>query len=95
MVKKCQCGMAKFGGVLLIIGGLNWGLVGLGMLMKADWNIVHILFGSMPMLEGIVYLLVGIAAVMAIFGCKCAKCKACMAGGAMDKGAAPMGGAKM
>ena len=84
MMKKCMCTTAKLGGLLVFVGGLNWGLVGLGMLMgKMDaWNIVHMLLGSMPMVEAIVYLLVGIAAVMMLFGCKCAKCKACMAGGA-------------
>ena len=82
MVKKCQCGMAKLGGVLVIVGGLNWGLVGLGMLMGgANWNLVQMLLGKWPMLEAVVYVLVGLAAVMACFGCKCTKCKACMAGG--------------
>ena len=100
-MKKCQCGMAKLCGVLVIIGGLNWGFVGASMLFSsmhdASWNVVHMLLGQWPMVEGIVYLLVGLAALMAIFGCKCAKCKACMAGG-MDKGAmggGTQGGAKM
>lgn len=92
MVKKCQCGIAKVGGCLVFIGGLNWGLVGLGMLMgkEGGWNLVNMIFGTMPTVEAIVYLVVGIAAVMMLIGCKCAKCKACMAGGT-----APMGGAQM
>ena len=60
--------------VLVIIGGINWGLVGLGMLMSKSWNLVNMIFGTMPTLEGIVYLLVGISAVVMIFGCKCKKC---------------------
>lgn len=88
MMKKCQCGPAKVGGLLVVIGGINWGLVGLGMLFTSmhdmSWNVVHMLLGQWPIVEGIVYLLVGIATVMVLFGCKCAKCKACMAGGAMD-----------
>lgn len=64
------------GKILLIIGGLNWGLVGVGMLMHSDLNIVHMLLGSWPAVEGIVYILVGIAAIMKIFGCKCKKCMA-------------------
>ena len=62
---------------LVIIGGVNWGLLGLGMLLgKGDsWNLVRAILGSMPAIEAIVYVLVGIAAVMKIFGCKCNKCK--------------------
>lgn len=58
--------MQKISRLLVIIGGLNWGLVGLGMLMKGNWNVVNMLLGSWPMVEGIVYLLVGIATVMMI-----------------------------
>ena len=63
---------------LLIVGGVNWGLIGLAMLMGNDsnWNVVNLLFGSLPTLEAIVYILVGVAAVMKIFGCKCKKCMA-------------------
>jgi uncharacterized protein len=62
--------------VLVIIGGINWGLVGLGMLLgKANWNVVNLILGSMPVLEAIIYILVGISALMMIFGCKCGKCK--------------------
>src|SRR3989338_3340651 len=62
--------------VLLIIGGINWGLIGIGMLMGSDWNVVKLLLGSFGVVEAIVYILVGIAAVMKIFGCKCKKCMA-------------------
>ncbi len=57
---------SKIACVLVVIGGINWGLVGLGMLMgkMGGWNIVNMLLGSMPTLEGIVYVLVGISAVM-------------------------------
>ncbi len=44
--------------MLLWIGGLNWGLVGL-----FKYNLVNSLFGSMPALEMLVYVLVGAAAV--------------------------------
>ena len=65
------------GKILMIIGGINWGLIGVGMLLgsAADWNVVHMLLAGVPVIEAIVYLLVGITAVMAIFGCKCKKCK--------------------
>jgi uncharacterized membrane protein YuzA (DUF378 family) len=57
---------------------LNWGLVGLEMLISSgsNWNVVNLLLGSWPVVEGIVYLLVGIAALMSIFGCHCKKCMA-------------------
>ena len=62
--------------VLVTVGGIKWGLIGLGMLLgKMDWNVVHLILGFSPALEGIVYLLVGVSAVMMIFGCKCGKCK--------------------
>ena len=44
--------------VLLIVGGLNWGLVGL-----ADFDLVAALFGEMSTLSRIVYMLVGISAL--------------------------------
>ena len=47
--------------VLLIIGGLNWGLVGL-----ANFDLVAALFGEMSPLSRIVYVLVGISALWQI-----------------------------
>ena len=70
------CTVSMVAKILVIIGGINWGLVGLGMLMAQDLNVVHMVFVSMPMVEAIVYLLVGVAAVAKIFGCKCGKCMA-------------------
>ena len=77
-VKNCGkgCCGSMVGKVLLIIGGLNWGLVGVGMLADINLNIIDTLLGAWPMVEGIVYVLVGLAAIMNIFGCRCAKCKA-------------------
>jgi uncharacterized membrane protein YuzA (DUF378 family) len=50
--------------LLVVVGALNWGLVGLGWLMGgADWNAVHMLLGSWQTLEAVVYLLVGVAGV--------------------------------
>lgn len=74
--KKGGCTMAMVTKVLVIVGGVNWGLVGLGMLLGSvgSWNVVSMVLGFSPMLEGVVYVLVGIAAVMMIFGCKCGKC---------------------
>jgi hypothetical protein len=43
--------------VLVIIGGLNWGLVAFG------FNLVDALFGAIPIIERIIYLLVGLSAL--------------------------------
>ena len=48
--------------ILVIIGGLNWGLVGL-----MNFNLVTALFGSMPLLVTIIYDLVGLAALWMIY----------------------------
>lgn len=71
------CVGCMIGKILLIIGGLNWGLVGVAMLMGngSNWNVVNLLLGSWPVVEGIVYVLVGLSAVMKIFSCCCHKCK--------------------
>lgn len=47
--------------LLLIVGGLNWGLVAL-----ADFNIVTTLFGVDTTLAKVVYILVGLSAVISI-----------------------------
>jgi uncharacterized membrane protein YuzA (DUF378 family) len=57
--------------VLLIIGALNWGLVGLGWLVgNADWNVVNMLLGQWMQVEAIVYVLVGLSGVMALLNWK-------------------------
>lgn len=50
--------------LLLVIGGINWGLVGLGGFLKTNLNLVNLLLGSWPMVEWVVYLLVGVSALM-------------------------------
>ncbi len=71
--KGC-CGVSKLAWVLLIVGGLNWGLVGLGGFMGSDWNVVKMVLGSWPMVEWAVYVLVGLSAVISVVGCKCSTC---------------------
>lgn len=44
--------------VLVIIGGLNWGMVG-----AFDYNLVNAIFGVDSALARIVYVVVGLAAV--------------------------------
>lgn len=76
---KCKggCTMSMIAKILVIVGAVNWGLIGIGMLLgQGDtFNVVRLILGSVPALEAIVYVLVGIAGVMMIFGCKCGKCK--------------------
>lgn len=47
---------------IAIIGGLNWGLIGL-----FDFNLVAALFGGMSILTRIVYIVVGLAACWLIY----------------------------
>ena len=47
--------------LLVIIGGLNWGLIGLG-----EFDLVAFLFGQMSTLSRIVYDLVGLSALWLI-----------------------------
>lgn len=44
--------------ILLVVGGLNWGLVG-----AFQYNVVTTLFGAMSTATNVVYILVGLAAV--------------------------------
>ena len=47
--------------VLVIVGGLNWGLVGL-----FDFDLVAAIFGAGSMLSRLVYILVGLSAAWQI-----------------------------
>ena len=49
--------------ILVMIGGLNWLLVGLGGFMGGNWNVVNLLLGSWPQVEWLVYILVGLSAL--------------------------------
>lgn len=63
--------------VLLVVGGLNWGLVGLGELLGGqDWNIVSWLLGAWPSTENAVYVLVGLSALVMVATHK-KDCKTC------------------
>ena len=47
--------------ILLIIGGLNWGLTGLG------FNVVEKIFGSGTTVTVVIYILVGLSALWELF----------------------------
>jgi len=57
--------------VLVVVGALNWGLVGAG-----GWNIVNMLLGKWMIVERIVYILVGLSGLMLVFTHK-KDCKSC------------------
>ena len=65
--------------ILLAIGGINWGLIGLGALAGADWNVVKMILGSVPAVESVVYVLVGASAVWLLVTHK-KDCKMCSSG---------------
>ena len=46
--------------VLTVVGGLNWGLVGLG-----DWNLVEMVLGMT--IARVVYVVVGLSAVYVLW----------------------------
>lgn len=71
---KNASGLAKLAWVLLLVGGLNWGLVGVGNFVGSNWDLVNLLLGSMPTLQNIVYVLVGLSAVYGLATCK-SNCK--------------------
>lgn len=54
--------------MLLLVGGLNWGLVGF-----FEYNLVDSLLGAGSSASRVVYALVGLAALMGLS--KCAGCK--------------------
>jgi hypothetical protein len=48
--------------VLVIIGGLNWGLVGL-----FNFDLVAAIFGGLSAVSRVIYVLVGLAALYTIY----------------------------
>ena len=93
MKMKGMCALHKTSWVLVLVGALNWGLVGL-----LNFNLVSWLLGAWPAVERIVYVLVGLAAI-AMLGigkccwkaCKCSD-EACSHCAEEEK--KPMGGEK-
>jgi len=47
--------------ILVIVGGINWGLVGL-----LNFNLVAALFGVNSLFTNLIYIIVGIAAIYSI-----------------------------
>ncbi len=83
---KGKCGwLGMIAFILVIIGGINWGLVGI-----FNFDLVAAIFGSMSVVARIIYILVGVAAVYKIFAHCCKKSCMCKDGscncGPMDAG---------
>ena len=51
--------------ILLVIGGLNWGMVGL-----LDFDLGSYLFSGYPVVQNTVYILVGLSAVYQVVSLK-------------------------
>jgi uncharacterized protein len=68
---KCHI-LCKVVDILLIIGAINWGLIGI-----SDTNLVGEIFGRSSGLSKIIYMLVGAAGVLKIIWLakSCASCK--------------------
>jgi uncharacterized membrane protein YuzA (DUF378 family) len=54
--------------ILVVVGAINWGLVGLSILMGGtgtDWNVVNMIASAIggSQIEAIIYVLVGVAGV--------------------------------
>jgi len=48
--------------ILLVVGGLNWFLVGV-----LNFNLVEFIFSSIPFIQKLIYIIVGLAAFYQIF----------------------------
>lgn len=77
MMKCKMCPVHMVAMVIVLVGALNWGLVGL-----LGFNLVNWLFASLPMVERVIYVVVGLSALAMAFGCHCKKCaEACTKAG--------------
>ncbi|MHB8660517.1 MAG: DUF378 domain-containing protein [Minisyncoccota bacterium] len=67
--------------VLVVIGALNWGLVGIGDYLGSatSWDVVKLLLGQWSWLQDLVYVLVGLSGLFLIFDHK-STCKMCATG---------------
>ncbi len=51
---------------LTTIGGISWGVIGVTSLFGSKFDLVDVVFGSIPVVRDVVYMLVGVAAVWGI-----------------------------
>ena len=69
---KTGCVVCNIVGGLVIVGALNWGLVGV-----LQFNLVEQIFGSGSALTRVIYVLVGLAGIIKLISCfkECPCCK--------------------
>ncbi len=62
--------LGKVANWLLLIGGLNWGLVGVGAFAGTDLNVIGLLLGGIAggLVANLAYLLVGLSALWVLKG---------------------------
>lgn len=72
MKKGTCCDVHRTAEWLLIIGGVNWGLVG-----ALNFNLIDGIFSAWDWLVRFIYLLVGLSAIAMLFQSGCAGCKKC------------------
>ena len=70
MMSSGMCTAHKIAWALMFIGAVNWGLVGF-----FDFNLVNATLGSLPVVERIVYAVVGLSAIFSLFSGKCSMCR--------------------
>lgn len=64
--------------VLVVVGGVNWGLVGI----NPSYNLITVLVGNWPVVEQVIYILVGLSAVYLAVTHK-GDCSTCSTGATM------------
>ena len=54
---------------LVVIGGVNWGLVGVGSFMKSNLNVIDLILGKVSggVVANVVYVLVGLSALYMLY----------------------------
>jgi len=58
----------KFSIIMMILGSINWGIIGLFQL-----NPINVLLNSLPLLEKVIYILVGLSSLnilLLLFKCR-------------------------
>ncbi len=68
---KSMCFVHKVAAALVWVGAINWGLIG-----AFQFNLVNRILGSWMWVERLVYILVGVSALLMLGLCKCCtKCE--------------------
>lgn len=70
MMGNNMCGVHKFAWVLVLIGALNWGLVGL-----FGFDLVNTILGQWEIVERVVQVLIGLSAIGMLAMGSCKACK--------------------